>query len=214
MNQWSILLQGKVMIKKRRPSIAKTQATKHRIILAGLQQFNLHGFSASKIADIALAAEVGKGTIYSYFETKTALLEGVIDYLIQETYHPIQHHEISADISVKAFILQEMLPALATLESAGRADIARLILKEGGNFKDIRELYYNKVYLPSLLEVTKLIELAIQRGELKAQIHAEQQALLVMAPIWLGMVNNGILAPEQPVDLQALFQAQMDALFA
>lgn len=201
------------MIKKRRPSVEKTTATRKRIILAALEQFNLHGFAASKIADIALAAKVGKGTIYSYFETKTALLEGVMDYLIQETYHPIQYHEITADISVKCFILQEMLPSLATLESAGRANIARLILKEGGNFQEIRQLYYHKVYLPSLLEVTKLIELAIQRGELQATCNAQQQALLVMAPIWLGIVNNGILAPEQPIDLQTLFQAQIDALF-
>lgn len=201
-------------MKKRRPSVAKTTATRQRIILAALAQFNGHGFAASKIADIALAAEVGKGTIYSYFATKTALLEGVIDYLIQETYHPIQHHEITAEISVRDFILQEILPALATLESAGRADIARLILKESSQFHEIRELYYHKIYLPNLLEVEKLLHLAIQRGELQKHIDAKQHALLVMAPIWMGILHNGILAPEQPVDLQALFQAQIHALFA
>ena len=200
-------------MKKRRPSLEKTTATRHNIILAALQQFNAYGFAASKIADIALTAGVGKGTIYSYFATKTALFEGVIDYLIQETYHPIQSSEISEDFAVKDFILQEILPALNTLESAGRADIARLILKEGSNFNDIRQMYYDKVYWPSYLEIQKLLELAVQRGELKNTAHLPQQALLIMAPIWMGMVNNGMLAPEQPVDLQTLFQMQVEAIF-
>lgn len=200
-------------MKKRRPSLVKTNATRQKIILAALQQFKVYGFAASKIADIALFAGVGKGTIYSYFQTKNALFEGVIDYLIQETYHPIQSHEIPEDISVQSFILQEILPALATLESAGRADIARLILKEGGNFQDIQQLYYQKVYLPSCLEIEKLLQLAMTRGELKATQSAQQLTLLILAPIWMGMIHNGILAPEQPVNLDELFQGQVQALF-
>lgn len=200
-------------MKKRRPSLVKTNATRQKIILAALQQFKVYGFAASKIADIALFAGVGKGTIYSYFQTKNALFEGVIDYLIQETYHPIQSHEIPEDISVQSFILQEILPALATLESAGRADIARLILKEGGNFQDIQQLYYQKVYLPSCLEIEKLLQLAMTRGELKATQSAQQLTLLILAPIWMGMIHNGILAPEQSVNLDELFQVQVQALF-
>ena len=201
-------------MKKRRPSLEKTTATRRKIILAALQQFNLHGFAASKIANIALAAGVAKGTIYSYFATKTALFEGVIDYLIRETYHPLQSTEITASLAVKDFILQQMRPTLASLESAGRADIARLILKEGENFAEIRQMYYDKVYWPSYLEIKKLLQLAVQRGELKASSQLDQQALLIMAPIWMGMINNAMLAPEQPVDLQSLFQVQIEAIFA
>jgi len=51
------------------------KASKNELILeAALQQFCEHGFSASRIADIAKKAGVGKGTIYEYYHSKEELL--------------------------------------------------------------------------------------------------------------------------------------------
>ena len=57
-------------MKKRSPSVEKTAETRKRITLAALNEFNQLGYANSKIASIAVSAGVGKGTIYSYFETK------------------------------------------------------------------------------------------------------------------------------------------------
>jgi AcrR family transcriptional regulator len=61
-----------VIIMKAIPSRreAKKEATRQRIIEAGVQVFTERGIQAATVDEIAAAADVGKGTIYNYFETK------------------------------------------------------------------------------------------------------------------------------------------------
>lgn len=210
MGQFCNLGQG---MKKRSQSIEKTTETRRKIIVSALAEFNQLGFAKSKIASIAANAGLGKGTIYSYFETKESLFEGVVDYLIQETYHPIQSSELAEDQKVQDFILEQMLPGIDNIEEAGRADIARLMLREGKAFNDILEMYTQKIYQPGLNELTKLIEMAKKRNELKSDVSAEVLASLVIAPIWMGMIHNGLLMPMQPLDIRKMFCSNVKFIF-
>lgn len=203
-----------VKMKKRSQSIEKTTETRRKIILAALTLFNHSGFAKTKIAAIADHAGVGKGTIYSYFETKEKLFEGVVDYLIQETYQPIQYAELPDGESVHAFILKNMLPGMKNIEQAGRADIARLVLSEGKIFTDILALYRKKIYESGLLELEKLIRLAKQRGELSVTTCESTTAALIIAPIWLGIIHNGLLLPESPLNIQKMFEINLKSIFA
>lgn len=200
-------------MKKRSQSIEKTTETRRKIIVSALAEFNQLGFAKSKIASIAANAGLGKGTIYSYFETKESLFEGVVDYLIQETYHPIQSSELAEDQKVQDFILEQMLPGIDNIEEAGRADIARLMLREGKAFNDILEMYTQKIYQPGLNELTKLIEMAKKRNELKSDVSADVLASLVIAPIWMGMIHNGLLMPMQPLDIRKMFCSNVKFIF-
>lgn len=200
-------------MRKRSPSLAKTSETKRKIIVAALSEFKKFGFSQSKIAEISVLAGVGKGTIYSYFETKEKLFEGVIDYLINETYHPIQSSELKNDEKVSEFIWHKMRESINNIESAGRADIARLVLSEGKNFDYIRELYVTKIYEPSLDEITKLISIAMNRNELFISYEPHLVASLILAPIWMGMIHNGVLKPFEILEMESLFKANLEMLF-
>lgn len=200
-------------MKKRSQSIEKTTETRRKIILSALAQFNSFGFAKTKIADIANNAGLGKGTIYSYFETKEKLFEGVVDYLILETYHPIQFSEITNDETVQAFILEKMLAGMENIEQAGRADIARLVLSEGKCFNDILELYRKKIYEPGLNELAKLIGLAKTRGELQADTCEKTVSALIIAPIWLGIIHNGLLWPASPLDIKQMFETNVKTIF-
>jgi AcrR family transcriptional regulator len=48
----------------------KKEATRIQIIQAGVELFSKHGIEAVTVDQIAEAADVGKGTIYNYFQTK------------------------------------------------------------------------------------------------------------------------------------------------
>jgi AcrR family transcriptional regulator len=48
----------------------KKEATRIQIIQAGIELFSKHGIEAVTVDQIAEAADVGKGTIYNYFQTK------------------------------------------------------------------------------------------------------------------------------------------------
>ena len=200
-------------MKKRSQSIEKTTETRRKIIMSALAEFKQLGFAKSKIASIAANAGLGKGTIYSYFETKESLFEGVVDYFIQETYHPIQSDELGADEKVVDFILDQMMPGIDNLEEAGRADIGRLMLSEGNVFSDILELYRQKIYEPGLTELTQLIEIAKSRNEVNSDASSVTLASLIIAPIWMGMIHNGILMPKQKLNIREMFYANVKLIF-
>lgn len=200
-------------MKKRSQSIEKTTETRRKIIVSALAEFNQLGFAKSKIASIAANAGLGKGTIYSYFETKESLFEGVVDYLIQETYHPIQSDELGEQQKVQDFILEQMLPGVDNIEEAGRADIARLMLREGKAFQDILDMYSQKIYQPGLQELTKLIDIAKVRQELSKDTDSVTLAALIIAPIWMGMIHNGLLMPAYQLDIRKMFCSNVKCIF-
>ncbi len=57
---------------------------RRQILLAALDVFNKDGFYKAKVSDIAKTANVGKGTIYEYFDSKDNLFDELIKYCIEE----------------------------------------------------------------------------------------------------------------------------------
>ncbi len=55
------------------PKIVDKEAKRKEILGAAMRTFAKHGVVQTKMADIALAAGVGKGTIYEYYDSKEAI---------------------------------------------------------------------------------------------------------------------------------------------
>ena len=201
------------MKKSRSPSVQKTIETRKKIIHSALTHFLDVGFARAKIIDIAAKANLGKGTIYSYFETKEQLFEGVIDYFLQDSLKMIQANQIQDNQTVYEFIRNEMSVNILSIESAGRAEIARLVLSEGQTFPNIRDTYYKKIFFPVQIELQQLTRLAIQRKELPVEIEPEQFALLIVSPIWMGIIQNGLLSADILLDVNDLFLKNLKLLF-
>lgn len=60
------------------------EAKRKQIIEAALQVFARQGLSNFKMADIAIEARVGKGTLYEYFRTKEELIIGSVSQFMLE----------------------------------------------------------------------------------------------------------------------------------
>lgn len=59
---------------------------KNRIIEAAARVFAQKGYAGTAVADIAVQAEIGKGTIYAYFDSKEDLFFAVFEwYMLQQT---------------------------------------------------------------------------------------------------------------------------------
>jgi TetR/AcrR family transcriptional repressor of nem operon len=57
--------------------------TKVRILEAARRLFHEQGYAATGIATILREADVNSGSLYHYFPSKEALLEGVLEYYVQ-----------------------------------------------------------------------------------------------------------------------------------
>lgn len=64
------------------PKIIDKEAKKQEIVQAAITVFAQRGFANTKIADIARAANIGKGTIYEYFKNKSEIFENGFRYFM------------------------------------------------------------------------------------------------------------------------------------
>jgi AcrR family transcriptional regulator len=89
----------------------KKQWTRERIIAAGLQTFARKGIDASTIDEIALAADVGKGTIYNYFRAKEDIVVAflvAIEREVQSEVAQATHGRASLETVLTRYVLLQL----------------------------------------------------------------------------------------------------------
>jgi AcrR family transcriptional regulator len=62
----------------------RKEETRERIVRAAFGLFGAKGFEATTVAEISQAADIGKGTFFTYFATKEAVLTEVGQLLIEK----------------------------------------------------------------------------------------------------------------------------------
>lgn len=196
----------------RGPSPEKTAQTRRAIVSAALAEFLDKGFANATMDAVARRADVAKGTPYRYFPTKEALFEGVVRQEIAGALVDVNAANRKPGERVGAFLRRVMLPAMRVVERQGRAAIARLVLTEGVRFPALVEIYRREMFDPLLEELRKLIDAARDEGE-KASAALIDHPELLIAPIWYGIIHNGLLDRTQPLDIGDLFEAHLNLLF-
>lgn len=80
---------------------------RHEILQAATKSFTLFGYKATTIEQVAKIANVGKGTIYTFFSNKEELFQEVVIHLIHQ-----MTHEADGLIDVEASFTQNAHRAL------------------------------------------------------------------------------------------------------
>lgn len=202
----------KAAVRTRGPSPQKTARTRAAIIKAAMAEFLECGFAAATMAGIARRAGLAKGTAYLYFDTKEALFTGIVRDVITNPLDEAQQQEIGPQEMVADYFRRTLLPAVRNIEPGGRAAVARLVMSEGAHFPFLAEVYRRQAYDPLLAHIRRFARIARERGELKNDTLVRHPHLLI-APLWIGMINNGIMDPSHPIDIGALFEAQIVLCF-
>lgn len=205
--------RSKRVTRARGPSPDKTAQTKASIVRAALAEFLDKGFADSTIAGVARRAGVAKGTPYRYFATKEALFAGVVQQELVGALGEILEERRGRDESVQAFLRRTLLIALGEIERKGRAAIARLVIVEGVRFPALVEIYRREMFDPVLDQIKRLAPVARRRGELPDDRLIRHPHLLI-APVWMGILNNQLIDREHPIDIAGLFEAQLELMFS
>uniref|UniRef100_UPI0035B049AA TetR/AcrR family transcriptional regulator n=1 Tax=Paenirhodobacter enshiensis TaxID=1105367 RepID=UPI0035B049AA len=190
----------------------KTAQTRSGLLAAALEEFTEHGFAGAQMSQITARAGIAKGTAYRYFPTKTALFEGVVTEFMSPLISGIGAPEPGPDETVGDFLRRTLLPMMETIESSRRADVARLVLAEGKNFPFIAQTYRREAYDRTNAFVRAAAQIALERGELRDDTLVRHPQL-IFAPLWLSMIEVGILVPEAPVPGATLLAEQIDLFF-
>lgn len=145
----------------------KKKRTKKTILKTAISLFNENGYDNTSIEAIAKVAGVGKGTVYSYFNTKKDIIKGFCEYEIEQI-----HLELVKKSNQNAPILEQMKTIYMTefLHVTQNKEFGRLYMREALFPADVNveenleiESKYFQVLFP-------ILEKGQQRGELRKDI--------------------------------------------
>ncbi len=164
----------------------RADARPAEILDAALTEFAARGFAATKLEDVAAAAGVSKGTLYLYFDSKTALFEAMALELLRG---PV--------LARADQVLQEPSAALALRGIVGligemlgdrrRAALPKLIIAESGSFPELARFWLKNVIDPMRERLAGLISRGIAAGEFRP-VDPWETAKLVIAPFLVAAI--------------------------
>ena len=179
------------------------------ILTAARQEFFQRGFRAPTVDDVAARANISKGTIYLYFESK----EEILAHLLIEGLELLLA-EMDSACSVPTPTAEQALRALAHAYlkfNTSHPNYFRLIMAfDRGRFQEsiASELHDQVMHLSlqGLGLVARVIESGIQTGEF--QVQAPWQAAGV---VWAAL--NGVLVLMAHPLRQRLLETDLDTMF-
>lgn len=181
------------------------------IVEAALDEFIARGFTATRLDDVARRAGVAKGTIYLHFKDKETLFEELVRTAIVPLIGGL------TTLPPPTGSVREALEAFADnfiqeVATTRRGDIIRLIVAEGPRFPAIADFYYREVVSRGLAAMRVLIELGIERGEVRAAALADFPQIVV-APAIIAVIWKSLFDRHAPLDTHALLRVHLDLIF-
>jgi len=122
-------------------------ARRSQILGAAIKVFAEKGFHQTTIKDIANRAGIAQGTIYNYFENKTALMLGIFNSLNETDQREASFSEFTSGgfrEFMKAY-LRHRLTAVRT----DNFEVFKIVLSEVMVNKELRELFHDNILEPT-----------------------------------------------------------------
>ena len=171
------------------------------ILAATLKMVAEHGVTATTIEGIAAAAGVGKTTIYRRWQSKNDLIVAGVSMMAPRG-DPPDTGSLPGDLRALVNLQRERLAGTGLLTVAPR------VLAESMNDPELHEGFLNGVIRPLRRLIHVLVERAVERGELRADVEVEELVDLLHAlPIYLILTSRG-----DPDSIAAIPDAYMPLL--
>lgn len=127
-----------------------------------------HGYAATTMSGIAAAIGGSKATLWSYFPSKEALFEAVLDRAtahFRERIISVLVPEADFETTLRSFC-RHFLEKVTSPESIA---LHRLIVAEAGRFPEIGEMFYQRGPNTMIRLLGGFIELGMARGKLRSE---------------------------------------------
>ena len=177
----------------------RKEARPNEILVAALALFAERGFAATRLDDVALRAEVTKGTLYLYFPNKEELFEAVVR---QALVPSIEWGEALLDKPDEpaVLLLERLMRSWAELALSPAGAIPKIIISEAGNFPELARFYREEVMDRGMELMRRVLRLGVERGEFRAPDDFDNAVRCICAPIVLAMLWRHSLGRHEEVD--------------
>jgi len=180
------------------------------ILKAALELFLAHGYSATRMDDVAASAGVTKGTLYLYFENKEQLFLSVIERntkcRIDEALAIAKKHRGSME-SLLRILLREWWDGVLSTPTGG---LLKIVIGESANFPPVARFYLDSVIEPLKEILADVVRRGMANGEFIA-VDADAASrvplsTLLMLSLWSVAFDDG----SNPDDLALAVETTVD----
>ena len=193
----------------RLPRRRRKEARPAELVRAGLEEFALHGFAATRLEDVARRAGVVKGTIYRYFSDKEALFLAAVRKEVAPVFD-----EITGFIDAYPGTTRDLLKLLIEtvhrqLVNSDLRVLIRIIIAEGERFPALTELYYAETVSKGRALLERIVARGIARGEVREGA-AARLPLVLMAPAIMAAIWRMTFDKHAHISSEAFLEAHID----
>jgi len=196
----------------RTPRRRRKEARPAELIAAGLQEFAVHGFAATRLDDVARRAGVVKGTIYRYFPDKEALFLAAVRSRVTPVFD-----EIAGFVDAFPGTTRDLLKLIfeiihRQLVGSDLRVLVRIIIAEGERFPALTELYYRETVSKGRALLERIVARGIARGEVREGA-AARLPIVIIAPAIMAAIWRMTFDRHAPISGEAFLAAHMDLVF-
>ena len=169
------------------------QARRTQILDAATKVFADKGFHRATIRDVASAAGIADGTIYNYFENKTALLMGILNRLNETEQRAVDlENVVQGDVRSLARAYIRHRYEVITRDGF---EVFQVLISEIMINSDLRELYYQQVIEPTFAIADQFFQQWADEGVIKPlDVRLSTRAISAM---FLGMLLLRVMGDKE-----------------
>ena len=175
------------MVAKRSRWRRRKGARPAEILSAALAVFVERGFAGTRLEQVAERAGVSKGTLYLYFDSKTALLQEAIRAAVLPNV--LQAEAVAQGYQgPSAVLIRTILSRMATtMIETDLGAVLKLVIAEAGNFPELAKFYYTEIIARGFRLFGGILARGIERGEFRP-LDIEDTVRLTIGPMLVGVV--------------------------
>ena len=181
----------------RRRLPAATRVT--QILDAALQVFSDKGFASARLDDIAEAAGLSKGGVYTHFASKEEIFGALLKRLIQPPM-PAAPEALADEepVTVDLLVRRVVEPMYQSLGDPSVLQAVRLLLANGTRVPQAFDQWHQTMLEPHIADVARLLQRGVQQGTLRSSAITREPRLILSPGIhaMLDCVVRGAAAPD------------------
>lgn len=191
---------------------AKKKKNKQAILETAISLFSANGYENTSIEQIAKIAGVGKGTVYSYFQTKKDIIKGFCEFELEKI-----HEELVKRSDQDATILEQMLTIYMTEfhHVTQNREFGRIYMRESvfpsdsevGDNLETEDKYFQMLF--------PILKKGQKRGELREDVellyitaHFYSLYILIISAWYTGRISTEEVEPA----MELLFRQVLEGL--
>lgn len=180
------------------------------ILDAAFEEFALHGYTATRLEDVAARAGITKGTIYVYFESKEQVFAALARERGREVLERLQPFlDDDAEPTAESIRADLILLFRKCTDDRRSLELLRLLISEAVRFPKLVDEHFQSFIAPFLDKLKVKVQRAIDSGVVRPTQTVEFPELL-LAPVLTMHIWMLLFADRRPLDVEKYLETSID----